>query len=124
MPIYDMEFRDGIFFAREVGRIDQADAELWAHYANRFAAASISPIVALVDAREVTSITPEARRIFVKASYIPNLKCGAVAARDVVSQQSSRIVGWMAERDHTHVFQTLEEARAFAESQVETAHTG
>jgi len=114
MPIYDMRFEDGIFFAREVGRIDQADAELWMKQARDYANASPTPIVALVDAREVTYITVEARRIFVIASKIPNLQAGVVATQGAVSTQSANVIGMMAERGHTHIFPTLEEAQDFA----------
>lgn len=123
MPIIETSFKDGIFFAREVGHIDREDAKVWAAQIARCAAESSTPIVSLIDALEVTFITTEARKIFVQASRIPNLKCAAVAAAGGITAQTARVIGHMAERDHTYVFASLEEARRFAEAQLDTAST-
>jgi hypothetical protein len=125
MPIFDMEFENGIYFVREVGRIDQADAELWTYYARRYAASSKTPIVALIDAYDVTYVTPEARRTFAIASRIPNLRGAAVAVKDFVNMQTSKVIALMAEDGHTHIFRSLEEARRFAVEQISSgASTG
>lgn len=121
MPITDMSFKDGIFFAREVGHIDREDAKQWAAEITRCAAASPTPIVSLIDALQVTFITTEARQIFVRTSTLPNLKCAAVAAAGGVTAQTARVIGKLVEREHTFVFATLEEARQFAEAQLATA---
>jgi hypothetical protein len=115
MPIHDISFEDGIYFARESGEISLADAELWAKYAVLYASHSQTPIVALIDARDVTFITVEARRVFVRASHIPNLRGACVATKSVRNAQTSRIIGKMSLDDHTFVFETLEEARWYAQ---------
>lgn len=114
MPITDMYFRDGIFFAREHGRIEKADARMWARQLNFYASHSPVPIVAFVDALDVAYISNDARKIFVRASHTPNLKLSVVAASHVISAQTARIIGLMAEENHTHIFRTLGEAYAFA----------
>jgi len=115
MPIHDISFENGLYFARESGEISLADAELWAKYAVLYASHSETPIVALIDARDVTFVTVEARRIFVRASHIPNLHGACVATKTVRNTQTSRIIGKMAQHDHTSVFETLEEARWHAQ---------
>lgn len=124
MPITEMYFEDGIFFAREVGRIERDDARYWAEQISYFAAISPTPIVSLVDALEVTFVTTEARQIFVRMSKIPNLKLAAVAAAEGITAQTARVIGKLAQDNHTHVFPTLEEATRFAKAQVEAAETG
>lgn len=115
MPIRDVHFKNGIFFCREVGRIDDDDARLWTTYAEKFAALSDLPIVALVDATQTTRITAAARKIFAEASAIPNLQHGIVAATDFRVAQSARLTAMLARDKHTEVFDSMTEARAYAE---------
>ncbi len=114
MPIVNMHFKDGIFFAKEVGRIDKDDARQWTQTLAELTQQSRTPVVALIDALEVTYISSSARQIFIKSSHLPNFAVSAVAANNIISQQTSRVMGLMAEHNHTHVFPTLEEAYAFA----------
>lgn len=116
MPIRDVHFKNGIFFCREVGRIDEDDARLWQTYAEQFAESSDVPIVALVDATHITRITAAARKIFAEASAIPKLQHGIIAAADFRIVQNVRLTGMLALDNHTEIFETLEEARAYAEA--------
>lgn len=119
MPIVDMSYENGIFFVREVGCIDQHDARLWAETMLQHARSSSFPIVLLIDALEASSITAEARRIFAKAAETPNVKIGVVASNNDRVMQHSRIaalLGTVRKTHETHFFNTLEEAREFANS--------
>jgi predicted alpha/beta hydrolase family esterase len=118
MPVQDTSFENRIFFAREVGNIDQADAEAWTMALRRHAQASPQPIVALVDALSVTSVTAAARKIFAQASQTPNLLLVAVATKDLPVTQTARVIGLMGKRGATHVFASLEEAREFAQTRL------
>lgn len=114
MPVVDMHFEDGVFFAREYGKIEKEDAKVWANAVARYAASSPTPIVAVIDALEVDFITTEARQVFVRASHTPNLMLSAVAAKGRVTYQTARIISVMAEEDHTYIFPSVPEAYAFA----------
>ncbi len=124
MPITDMWFEGGFFFAKEMGRIDKDDAKAWAQRADELAAANAEPIAAVVDALEVTYVTAEARQIFVRASKIPNLAFAVVATRDVITTQTANIIGMMAQREHTYVFGSLEDAWDFARRNLNAARSG
>lgn len=124
MPIQDMSFHDGIFFCREVGQIDRADAELWAEKVREYAAASPHPIVALVDATEATYITAAAREVFARASAIPGLHAGVVAATDFRVAQNSRLTAMLAVKRHTLIFSSLPEARERAEQLAKLFRSG
>jgi hypothetical protein len=115
MPVVDFHFENGIFFARGRGRIEKEDARLWARHAVYYAYHSPVPIVALIDALEVSHISNQARKIFARASHILKLAAAAVAARDVVTVQTVRVISLMAEENHTHIFPTLAQAHDFAE---------
>ncbi len=117
MPVTDISFENGIYFAKESGRIDKADARLWAENARRYAEESSNLIVALVDALEVSYISNDARRIFAKASAIPGLHAAAVATKDQTATTVS-VIGLMAVEQHTYIFSTLEAARKFAEAEI------
>lgn len=119
MPIVDMKFEDGIFSAREYGRIEKADAKAWVEKLSHHCLTSLVPVVALVDALEVKYISTEARQIFVRASKIPNFKCSAVAAEQLITVQTARVIARMSQKDHTYIFATLKEARAFALDQID-----
>lgn len=129
MPIYDIEFQNGLFSAREAGHIGAEDAKHWAEALIRSAKSSPVPIVILVDAREATSISTEARRIFALASETPNVRIAAIATNNMLVEQQSRMTALMCSVRHshdTHIFRTLEEAQQFAISHVapQVSYTG
>jgi hypothetical protein len=119
MPIVDISFENGLFFAREAGHIAAEDAKRWAEALVQSARSSSVPIVILVDAREATSISTEARRIFALASETPNVRIAAIATNNLLVEQQSRMTALMCSVRHsheTHIFRTLEEAEQFARS--------
>ena len=127
MPITDLRFERGIFFAKESGHISAEDALLWLETLRSCAPESAIPVVILIDARELTFISTAAQKIFSKAAETPNVKVAAVAASTRLATQLSRIVGLLSrvrQTHDTHVFHTLEEAARFAQSQANqmTAH--
>jgi hypothetical protein len=120
MPITDLRFEHGIFFARESGPIGGDDALMWLEALRACAAESPVPIVILIDARELTFISTAAQKIFTKAAETPNVKVAAVATGTPLATQLSRIVGLLSrvrQTHDTHVFHTLEEASQFARAQ-------
>ena len=115
MPITDFHYDNHIFSAREVGHIDKADAERWVQALRQYAAASPTPIIAIVDALEVTFVSAGARMTFAEASKTPNLQAICVATQDMLISQTARVIGMLGERGRTHIFETVDEAREFAE---------
>ncbi|RMF76129.1 MAG: hypothetical protein D6737_20820 [Chloroflexi bacterium] len=119
MPIDKMRFENGIFFAHESGHITGDEAQTWAAELYRHATASETPIVALVDALDVKSVSPQASTIFARATTIDNLICVAVAVVNFVAVQGSRMVSLRGESGRTVIFETFEEAETYARQQVE-----
>ena len=124
MPIVDMTFENGIFFAKEVGTVNDKDARLWVDTLGGYAAASPVPVIVLVDAMELSAITGGARDIFVESSTIPNVAASVIAVRDLITAQVSRALSARGRRGATHLFSNLEEARRFAEQQAILAAGG
>jgi hypothetical protein len=117
MPIVDMRFENGIFFAREYGQIEEGDAQLWADTLRSYAQASPAPIVVLVDAREVTAVTRAAGEVFAQATQTPNVRVSAVAAGSAVMAQVSRNITLHAKRNSSYIFMDFDEALNFAKEQ-------
>ena len=124
MPITKMTFENGIAFVREEGRIEKADAKHFAEFIAHHAANHPTPIGCVIDAMNVKFISIDARKIFVRASTIQNFTFSAVAAKDVVSRQTARIIGHMAQDGHTYTFATLDDAWAFAHERLGLAGAG
>ncbi len=117
MPIDSITFEDGIFFTKESGVITNDDALYWRDELRKIATEADEPFVALVDALDVTDITPQAGRIFAEAARTENLFISAIATSESMSFKSN-LIGIIGKRGHTYVFATLDEARAFAEEQL------
>lgn len=117
MPILDARFENGIFYARQVGPIEAPDARQWVDAFKAAAAKSLTPIVALIDAREVKYVSPAASLVFIEGSNTPNVKAAAVVANSMTMNVRARTIGMMSERQSTHetfIFGSLTEAEAFA----------
>ncbi len=126
MPIRDIRFENGIFFAREIGKIERADAEAWTEALRRCAQASLTPVVILIDAREMTLISPDASKVFSKAAEVPNVRVAAIATTTPLATVMSRTVAMMSrvgQTHDTHVFNSFEEAERFALSHAAAAQT-
>ncbi len=114
MPITNMRFDNGVFFAREVGDIDLAAAQEWAANLRLYAESYASPIVALVDAMDIGFVHNDARDVFARASRTPNVRMIAVAVASVLAVEASRSIMMRGEPGKTYCFVTLAEARSFA----------
>ncbi|MEQ8676989.1 MAG: hypothetical protein RLP44_14970 [Aggregatilineales bacterium] len=121
MPITEMYFNDGILFVREQGRIEKQDAKRFAEQILHCASKHSGPIAAVIDALEVNYISTDARKIFVRASTLPNFSFSAVAARDAITAQTARVIGSMSQDGHTYIFPTLEDAWDYALSRIKSA---
>lgn len=117
MPISNMYFKDGIFFAKESGIVNEADAREWVAELKRYAQESPVPIIALVDALEVTAITRTAEQVFAEGSKTANVRLSSVAAGSAMMAQVSRNISLRAKRGSSYIFMKMEEARRFAEEQ-------
>lgn len=117
MPIKDIRFERGVFYAVQEGYVDTADAQEWSQAMQAAAESSPEPIVILVNALAATSLSAEARRIFSQSSETPNIKIGAVATLDRLITQQSRMTALMSRTRSTHdtyFFDNLEDAWEFA----------
>jgi hypothetical protein len=113
MPITDFSFENQIFFAKETGVVSETDAKIWVEQLADCARFSRAPIVALVDALEVSRMVYQAYVIFSKATFIPNV-IEVVVATNSSMNLSSQNVGLLGKHNHTSIFPTLDQAKRHA----------
>src|SRR5436305_8522226 len=113
MPIIDYVCQDRIFSCKEVGSISAEDARDWAKKLKEYAEQTGRPIVALVDALNVTQVSTSALNTFAKASFTHNVLAVMVATNVAVSITAQNI-GLLGKRKQTLVFPTLKEAQEHA----------
>lgn len=119
MPITEMTLDGGIFYVREEGEITKEDAvdytmELISHCEQQ-----PSPIVILIDAMDVTSVSMDARKIFARVTSDQNHDQAYVACGSLNIVQAARVIGLMSKDRKTHVYRSLETARDHATQRVE-----
>lgn len=114
MPITDYHFENRIFFARESGQISKEDAQMWSDQLKEVTQSCPLPVVALVDALDVSVVHHLAQVIFQKSSFFENLLAVVVATNVTVSLQAQTI-GLLGKRGHTRIFDSLEKAFKDAE---------
>lgn len=117
MPINDIRFERGIFYAAQEGHVNTEDAEEWSRAMIAAAEASPGPIVIIVNALNAVSLSNDARRIFSQVSETPNVKVGVVVALDRRFMQQSRMTALMSRvrsTHDTHFFDNLDDAWEFA----------
>lgn len=117
MPIVDYDFKDRIFFAREIGNISANEGYEWAERLAKHADESEQPIVALVEALKAISVSPAATRAFADVSFHKNV-LAVVVATNVGTSALADVIGRVGKQGKTHIFLSLEQARAYAESLV------
>lgn len=115
MPIHKMNFADGVFYAKQVGYVDNVDAKMWANALNKYAHGSTEPIIALVDAVEVNRLCPSVVKMFEDVLASPNVVGIAIATGDFVTSQKARVASTLSEIKGVRVFPEVSEAREYAQ---------
>lgn len=115
MPITNVQFDDGIFFCKEEGNISQEDALHWVELVTNYVKQRDgAPVVAVVDAFAVKTVSLEAREILAQSTKTTGIVAGAIATDKFTTIQTARVIGLISPEPHTYVFRTLKEATEFA----------
>lgn len=114
MPIQNSQCKDGIFFCEQVGEVNEQDAYAWVQQIQDYAADSMVPLVAFMDATNATYITAKARQIFARASAMTELAGIAIVATRHTVVQSCKLIAMLSVDPYTRVFDTVAEARQYA----------
>lgn len=123
MATTNLHVHAGVFSCRQFGHIDVEDAQLFTHHLRIAAGESRLPIIARIDAREATLLKPDAGKILMKATAIPNLDAIVIVTGNLVMTQTSRLLAIRSRQRNIHVFESWEDAETFTNAQL-TARVG
>ncbi len=118
MAITDFAFQTQIFFAKHSRIIAGDEAQLWVDKLTEYAQWSFTPIVALVDASEVSQITFPAHSLLTKASFINNVSAIVIASSSN-AQLTFKNIALLGKRNSIVICPTLDEARRHAKGLVQ-----
>lgn len=114
MPIHNMNFEGGIFFTKQVGYVDDVDGRMWMNALKKYSNASLSPVVALVDMREVDRLCPTVLRVFSALKDMGNVMGVAIIASEQMNSRNAQVMSKLSMMGGLRVFATMDEARSFA----------
>jgi hypothetical protein len=114
MAVIFQSFESGVLIIKESGRVGATDAQAFEQIIDQYATTSPVPIVLLIDAREVSVVTPDASRIFVRTASLPNIKLHVVATKGLVVTQAANILALRNPRKNTVVFEDWQYAVDYA----------
>lgn len=123
MPIHKMNFEGGVFFAKQVGYIDNVDVRVWANALENYASEVNAPIAALVDMREVDRLCPSVLKIFARIVKIGNL-CGvALVTSDTLVSRNARVIEKLSQLPGVLIFSGVSDAQQYASRMVRPSIT-
>jgi anti-anti-sigma regulatory factor len=118
MPIHKMQFQDGVFYAKQVGYVDDTDFRMWLTALRKYAKNSDQPIMAVMDISEVDRMAATAPKLLADALSSANVRGLAIAAGGLMSSQMSRVMGAIGEMNGVRVFNAVDDARRYVEGRL------
>jgi len=116
MPIHKMNFDGGIFYAKQVGYIDNVDARMWSSAVGKYAKGADAPIMAVVDMTEVDRLCPTVIKTLQKTLNDGNLIGIVLITSDMMASRNARVMGKMGALDHVRVFSSFDDAHAYVQA--------
>lgn len=114
MPIHNMSFDDGVFFARQVGYVDQVDGRMWGSALKKWSKTSDTPIVAIVDMQDVERLCPTLVKAFSNVLASGNIVGIAVITSDLMTSRNDRVLSKLDNLDGVRVFSAVGDGYTFA----------
>jgi hypothetical protein len=124
MPIHTMRLKDGVFFARQVGYVDNVDVRMWGSALEKYAAASPLPIMAVIDLGEADRVCPTVIREISSVLAVSHLMGVAIAAGDNMASRNAQVLSTLGALRGVRVFATLQEAREYADNRLNAVSGG
>ena len=118
MPIHKMNFDGGVFFAKQVGYIDNVDARMWASALGKYAKGADTPIMAVVDMTEVDRLCPTVTKTLQKLVQDGNVIGIVLITSEMMASRNARVMGKMGGMDRVRVFNHFDDAHAFVRANI------
>jgi hypothetical protein len=118
MPIHNMNYEAGIFFTKQVGYVDDVDIRMWHNALNKYAKIGDTPVMAIIDMREIDRLCPTSTKVLSGALALPNVLGIAIVTSDVMCSRNARVFGTLNEQKGVRIFATTDDAYTFAQSRI------
>ncbi len=118
MPIHNMNYEAGVFFTKQVGYVDDVDIRMWHNALNKYAKNSDSPVMAIIDMREIDRLCPTSTKVLTNALALPNVVGIAIITSDLMCSRNARVFGTLDALKGVRIFATSTDAYTFAQSRL------
>jgi hypothetical protein len=110
MPIHKMVLEDGVFYAKQVGYVDNVDGRMWASTLANHAKRAALPLIALIDITEVHRFCPTVVNLISSAVATPNVNAVIIVTGTSLNSQVVKIIDKIGRHSGLHFVPTMEEA--------------
>lgn len=119
MPIHKMNFEGGVFYAKQVGYVDNVDARMWANALSNYAQKAAGQVTAIVDMTEVERFCPTVVKIFNDlAANVPNLVSVGLTTSDQMASRNAKIIDKLSGIPNIRFFSSMDAAHDHAVAQM------
>ncbi len=118
MPIHTMHVDDAVFYARQVGYVDNVDIRMWANALKKYTGSSDVPMMAVIDMTDADRLCPTAIKVLASAVVNGNLLGVAIATGDTMASRNSAVLEKVGKIANIRIFPTLDQANRYAETKV------
>lgn len=118
MPIHTMHVDNAVFYARQVGYVDNVDIRMWANALKKYTGSSEVPMMAVIDLTDADRLCPTAIKILSSCVVNGNLLGVAIAAGDTMASRNAAVLEKIGKIANIRIFPTLDQANRYADTQV------
>lgn len=117
MPIHSMHFDNAVFYARQVGYVDNVDIRMWANALKKHTSVSDVPMMAVIDLTDADRLCPTAIKVLTTVVVNGNLLGVAIAAGDTMASRNAAVLEKIGKIANIRLFPSLDQANRYAETQ-------
>lgn len=118
MPIHKMTFKEGIFFAHQVGYVNSVDLQMWANALNKYARSTPHSLVAIIDLREAERVCPTVLKVITGVLGTGNLIGITIVVGDNMASRNERILSKLGGVAGVTVLSSVKDAYALASTRL------
>jgi hypothetical protein len=115
MALISMQYHNGIFYTRGESNLTTQDATMWKTDLKACAAAQGGRVVAMLDLSKASRIASSSYILIADVARSSSVSALVIIARGATMSEAARAIAAMSERGRVHLFETMSEARLFAE---------
>lgn len=115
MALMDIHFRDGIYIARGESNLTVQDVQAIIAELKARATHQGTPVVAILDFSRASRMASSAHILLADMTRSDRVSAVVCVTRSPTLEQSARTIAAMGESSRVHIFESMREARLFAQ---------